>query len=121
MLMLSTAFITLALVFYTVGVWAERLARLLKPWHLAMFWVGLTCDTLGTAGMKMLGEETRWLSFHALTGLLAILLMAGHAVWATWTLKRGSEDAQKRFYRYSIFVWLVWLVPYLGGAVFGMT
>ncbi|HEY3446547.1 MAG TPA: HsmA family protein [Myxococcales bacterium] len=120
MLMVSTVFITLALVFYTGGVWAERLSRLLEPWHLALFWVGLTCDTLGTTGMKLLNEQTNWFSFHALTGLLAILLMAGHAVWATWTLRRGTEEAQRKFYRYSLFVWLVWLVPYVGCAVFGM-
>ncbi|MEE4115739.1 MAG: hypothetical protein V2I37_06205 [Marinilabiliaceae bacterium] len=28
--------ITLALVFYSIGIWAERLARYLKKWHLAV-------------------------------------------------------------------------------------
>jgi uncharacterized repeat protein (TIGR03987 family) len=116
----ATVFITLALVFYTVGVWAERISKLLKPWHVVMFWLGLACDTTGTYAMERLGESTNWLSFHAITGLLAILLMLGHAIWATWTIRRGTPEAQKSFYKYSVFVWLFWLIPYVGGAVFGM-
>jgi len=116
----ATVFITLALVFYTVGVWAERLARLLKPWHVVMFWLGFVCDTTGTWAMGRIGEGTDWLSIHTITGVLAIVLMLGHAIWATWTIRRGTDAAQRSFYRYSIFVWLFWLVPYVGGGVFGM-
>ena len=119
-LMFATVFITLALVFYTIGVWAERIAHFLKPWHVVMFWLGLACDTTGTYAMERLGNGVDWTSFHTVTGMLAILLMLGHAVWATWTIQKGTEAAQRDFYRYSIFVWLFWLVPYLGGAVFGM-
>lgn len=45
--MTSTAaiIITLALIFYSIGVWAERIAGRLKPWHLLFFWMGLLCDT----------------------------------------------------------------------------
>lgn len=119
-LIVANIFITLALVFYTIGVWAERRARLLKPWHVWMFWLGLTCDTIGTYAMDLLEPGVNWLSVHTVTGMLAILLMLGHAIWATWTIRRGTEEAQRNFYRYSIFVWLFWLVPYVGGAVFGM-
>lgn len=31
--------ITLALFFYTIGVWSEHRAKLLKPLHLAFFWL----------------------------------------------------------------------------------
>ena len=31
--------ITLALVFYTVGVWSERGAGRLRAWHVVMFWI----------------------------------------------------------------------------------
>jgi uncharacterized repeat protein (TIGR03987 family) len=119
-LTIATVFITLALVFYTIGVWAERIAKLLKPWHVVMFWLGLACDTTGTYAMERLGDGIDWRSPHTITGALAILLMLGHAIWATWTIRRGTEEAQKDFYKYSIFVWLFWLVPYVGGAVFGM-
>lgn len=33
--LLSIILITLALIFYSIGVWSERIAGRLKSWHLA--------------------------------------------------------------------------------------
>ena len=40
MIIMSSVLITLALVFYSIGIWAERIARRLTPWHLIAFWSG---------------------------------------------------------------------------------
>lgn len=117
----STILINLALVFYTVGVWAERIGRYLKPWHVAMFWTGLLFDASGTLAMEFIRPGIDWGSMHTITGQLALWLMFGHAVWATLAVRKGDEGALTRFHRYSIVVWAFWLVPYLGGAVLGMT
>lgn len=117
----STVLINLALVFYSVGVWSERFSRYLKPWHVALFWVGLAFDGSGTLAMEFIRPGVDWTSLHTITGQLALWLMFGHAVWATITIRRGDEAALARFHRYSLMVWLFWLVPYLGGAVLGMT
>lgn len=118
----SSLLITLALAFYSLGVWAERVARYLKPWHLAAFWLGLVFDAAGTWGMgRLTPGAIDWTSFHTITGQLAIWLMFGHAVWASAVVLRGHERARGTFHRLSLFVWLVWLVPYLGGMVMGMT
>ncbi len=107
----STVIITLALVFYSIGVWSERFAGRLKPWHLAFFWAGLACDTVGTGMMlDMAGGLT--FDVHGLTGLLAILLMLIHAGWATVVLARRDERWITRFHRFSVVVWGIWLVPY---------
>jgi uncharacterized repeat protein (TIGR03987 family) len=116
----ASILITLALVFYSVGVWAERIQRYLKGWHLVAFWFGLAFDTAGTYAMSLLTDGFDLLDFHTLTGQLAIWLMFGHAVWATVVVWRDDEAARTRFHRYSLFVWLVWLVPYLGGMLAGM-
>lgn len=119
---LATTLITLALAFYTVGVWAERLARYLRPWHLAAFWLGLAFDAAGTYAMDLInGPGVDWTMLHTWTGQIAIWLMAAHAVWATVVLVRGSDRARERFHRFSLVVWLVWLVPYIGGMIAGMT
>ena len=88
----STA-ITLALVFYTIGVFGERRAGTLKKSHLALFWLGLICDTTGTTIMTDIARSsTAAVSpLHATTGLLAIILMLFHALWATFVTVRGSE------------------------------
>ncbi|MDH4140007.1 MAG: HsmA family protein [Coriobacteriia bacterium] len=119
-LMTSTILITLALVFYTIGVWAERISRYLKPWHLAAFWLGLAFDAGGTYAMDLLEPGVDWLSVHTITGQIAIWLMFAHAAWATWVVRKGTEEARRRFHRFSFFVWLVWLVPYIGGMLAGM-
>jgi uncharacterized repeat protein (TIGR03987 family) len=112
--------ITSALVFYSLGVWAEKLQGKLKPWHLAVFWAGFACDTLGTTLMAKLAGDVLKINFHGITGLSAIVLMLAHAVWASVVIARNDERARTDFHRVSVFVWLVWLVPYLSGAVFGM-
>jgi len=117
----STVLITLALVFYSIGVWAERLSRYLKGWHVVMFWLGLLFDASGTYAMDLIEPGVDWLSLHTLTGQLALWLMFGHAVWATWTVLRGSERSRADFHRFSLVVWAIWLVPYIGGMFLGMS
>ena len=112
--------ISLALVFYSIGVWSERIAGRLKAWHLIFFWLGLICDTVGTAMMmEMAGGLT--FGIHGITGVTAILLMVVHAIWATVVLIRKDEVAIRNFHKFSVAVWVIWLIPYLSGAVFGMT
>lgn len=100
-----------ALVFYTIGVWAERLQGRLKWWHFVFFVLGLICDTWGTG---LMFEFVGGMAFdvHGITGLIAIILMFIHALWALVVLLRNDEQALLSFHKFSIFVWLVWLVPY---------
>lgn len=116
---LSMILITLALVFYTIGVWSERLAGRLKGWHLIFFWGGLIFDTVGTGMMmEMAGRLTA--DLHGVTGLVAILLMLIHAIWATIVLVRKDERAILNFHKFSLVVWLIWLVPYFSGFFLSM-
>ena len=122
MIILSTILITLALVFYSLGIWAERIAKILKAWHVVTFWIGFSFDLAGTTLMHIMAKgHFSLLDFHTLTGQLALWLMLAHAIWATRVVKKGSEDQRRKFHRYSVFVWLIWLIPYLGGAYIGMT
>jgi uncharacterized repeat protein (TIGR03987 family) len=122
MLIISGILITLALAFYSLGVWAERVARYLKPWHVVAFWTGFTFDVSGTYAMHLLAEgRFNLLDFHTLTGQGALWLMLIHAIWATNVARKGSEKARMGFHRYSIIVWLIWLIPYFGGMYLGMS
>lgn len=114
--------ITSALVFYTVGVWGERIQKKLKFWHLVCFLAGLLADSIGTALMENIARMTHLHDeLHTVTGILAILLMFVHAMWAIWTYTKGSEKAKEHFNRFSILVWFIWLIPYIIGAVLGMS
>ncbi|WP_303010676.1 HsmA family protein [uncultured Bacteroides sp.] len=113
--------ISSALVFYTVGVWGERLQKKLKSWHIAFFLFGLVADAVGTSLMEHLAEQARLHDeLHAITGIIAILLMFVHVLWAIWTYVKGSPKAKRHFNRFSIAVWCIWLIPYFIGMYLGM-
>lgn len=117
----STAMIiiSMALVLYSVGVWSERLQGRLKPWHLAFFWLGLTSDTWGTGLMiDMAGGLTA--DIHGITGVMAIILMLIHVVWVTAVLVKKNTRLIHNFQRFSLAVWLIWLVPYLSPMVWSL-
>ncbi len=119
-LVISAIAITLALVFYSIGVWSERLAKILKQKHLAFFWAGFVFDTTGTTLMTTLVTTTNsgnFLNIHALTGVLAIVLMLFHAIWATVSLISGNEQRLRNFHRLSLIVWIIWLIPYCIGFI----
>ncbi|MBS6005523.1 MAG: TIGR03987 family protein [Clostridium baratii] len=119
--------ITLALIFYTIGVWSERKANTLKKWHVIIFWIGLFFDTTGTitmekiAGTSSVSITSTQLLIHGITGALAIVLMLFHAVWATWVLYKNDEAKKVIFHKFSIAVWFIWLVPYIVGMIIGMS
>ena len=114
LLIKAVSAITLALGFYTIGVWAERREKLLKPWHLAFFWLGFVMDVIN--------EQTQnAMTLHSITGFAAIILMLLHAIWATVVIVRKSEHERHTFHRFSIFVWSVWLIPFVVGMIMGMS
>ena len=108
-----------ALLFYTIGVWSERFSGRLKTWHLVMFWFGLVFDTTGTTLMGKIAGQFSF-DIHAVTGLLAIVLMLSHAVWASVVLIKKNEKAILSFHKFSVLVWLIWLVPFITGLVIAM-
>jgi len=111
--------INLALLFYSIGVWSERFQGRLKVWHTAFFWLGLVCDTWGTG---MMFEYVGGMSYdvHGVSGVLAIVLMMVHAVWATVVLVRKDERMIAGFHKFSVGVWLIWLIPYSSPMVLRM-
>jgi len=120
-LIYAIVFINLACLLYTIGVWAERIQRRLKWWHTYFFVSGLVCDTIGTGAMGMLSGSLFKFSFHGITGNTAILLMLFHAVWAIVVLVKKNETMILKFHRFSVFVWIIWLIPMISGMVFGAT
>ena len=115
----ATVIISSAFVFYSIGVWSERFSGRLKPWHLVFFVLGLTFDTWGT-GLMFDFVGGMMFDVHGITGLIAIILMFVHAVWALVVLVRKNEQAIVSFHRFSVFVWVIWLIPYLSPMFLGM-
>lgn len=125
MLLPAIILITLALVFYTIGVWSERAQKTLKPWHTVFFGLGLAADASGTSLMSLIADANRAAGVEpsilnqvmAISGVVALILMAVHFAWAVIVLVRQRENELHRFHRFSVVVWAIWLVPYVTGAL----
>lgn len=113
--------ITLALVFYTIGVWSENRQGELRLWHIIVFYIGLIFDTTGTTLMSKISQGGFQLNIHGITGMFAIILMLVHAIWATIVLVKNNEEAKQKFHKFSIIVWGIWLVPFISGMIMGMS
>jgi len=59
-------------------------------------------------------------NLHGITGAMAIFLMAFHAIWATIVLKEKNEKLISKFHNFSLFVWLLWLIPFFTGMFLNM-
>ncbi len=119
MLIIAISFIFLACIFYSVGVWSEKISKRLKSWHVIVFWLGLTCDTIGTGAMGKLAGSLIQFNIHGITGLAAIILMLFHAFWSTIVLIKNNEKMILQFHKFSFVVWLIWLIPMLSGMILG--
>jgi len=103
---------------YSLGVWAVVLGKRLRPWHAGLFWTGFLLDSAGTELMRRLAGGFQW-SLHTATGAAALFLMFAHALWATLVLVRRNERALSAFYRISLTVWTIWLIPFVTGLILG--
>ena len=117
--------ITLALILYSIGVWWEHKDGILRKIHVVFFILGLICDTAGTTLMSVMargsdGHADTLMSLHGITGLVAILLILLHAIWAIIVMKRNRDEELRVFHRFSLVVWMIWLVPYILGMIMGM-
>ncbi|GAA5228383.1 HsmA family protein [Paeniglutamicibacter antarcticus] len=126
MLIPAIILITAALAFYSIGVWAEHVQRVLRWWHAGLFGLGLACDASGTFLMSKIaasgevqavGVAAGLNTVMAITGAAALALMVFHLIWALIVLIRNREAEKKRFHKFSLVVWALWLIPYFTGAI----
>jgi uncharacterized repeat protein (TIGR03987 family) len=113
-LIIAITCMILALSLYAIGVWSERFAGRLKLWHLLFFWAGFVFDTTGTTLMGIMAGSMKF-DFHGITGALAIVLMLGHAIWASIALLAKKEKILLDFHKFSLAVWIMWLIPFISG------
>ena len=121
MLIYATIVISLTLELYTISVWSEKIQHDLKRWHVYMFWLALLFDIIGIALMSYISDSNLFnLSFHGISGVTTVTLMSIHAVWATIVRVKGDAAKRKNFTKYSVFVWFVWLIPFISGGIISM-
>ncbi len=112
-MLIAVILICLALVLYTTAIWSERSKKILKPWMLGTFILAFICDLIGTSLMGLTHPNAK-LNIHSCFGILALLIMFIHLLWAMDALARKGH-CQTLFSKYSVYAWLTWLVAFLSG------
>lgn len=111
---------TLALLFYSIGIWSDYKHKQLKAWHLYMFALGVLTDSLGTWLMYLYVGHLIFTA-HSIAGFLGLFLMIFHAVWAYLVFNSRNAGLQQTFHRFSLGVWFFWLVSYVSGLYLGIS
>lgn len=119
LLIIAIVSMMLAVTAYTVAVFMERKAGIIEKKHLYIFGTGLFFDTFGTTSMSLISESFK-MDIHGITGLLALVLMMLHVVFAIFVYFKGSENAKKSFHKYSLTIWMIWLIPFVTGLILNM-
>lgn len=110
---LAVILICSALILYSVAIWSERFKKILRPWMLGLFIVAFICDLIGTSLMGLTHPKAK-LNTHAVFGILALIIMLIHLLWAIDALARKGR-CQQLFNKYSIYAWLMWLIAFFSG------
>lgn len=121
-LILASLAMVLALIFYSFGVWGEKLSGTIKKKHLVSFLLGFILDTTGTILMGQIADSSggSTLGLHQITGGIAVTLMFIHLIWALWVYLKGDDNAKRNFNKFSLGVWIIWLISFALGMLVGM-
>lgn len=104
-----------ALVLYTYVIWWHKIKGQLKLWMVWLFGIGLSADITGTFILCNIINPLAWkLNAHVVSGLVSLLIMAVHFWWAVNAF-RGKRKYERRFNRFSIRAWLLWLAAFTSG------
>lgn len=103
-----------ALFFYTTAIWSHRFSGTMKTWMLACFSTGLLADISGTIFLCVIVSDTWHWTLHSISGLIALLIMSLHFIWALAAMTRGGT-AEEKFNRWSLWAWLIWLIAFVSG------
>jgi len=120
LILTGAIFFTLALIFYSVGIWNDYYHKKLKKWHLIMFGLGVVTDTIGTLCMYLHVGHLIFTA-HSISGFLGLFLMVFHFCWAFIAINNNDIELQKTFHRFSILVWAFWMISYISGLYLGIS
>jgi hypothetical protein len=116
---MSTA--TLAVILYSIGVWAAFRKKEFTGKHLLLIDLGLVFDFIATMAMAstnsgMLKLNTTIWVVKTVIALLAMDGMVGLTVLGYWAKGRGDSKFMTALTRWALAPWALWVFVYLWGS-----
>ena len=117
MVQIAGTLIVLALACYSYAVFSSR--KSLELHHAIWFAIGLVFDLVGTGLMFYMAGWKFPFNLHTVLGIVALVIMAVHALWAWVAYGRHSVHALG-FHRYSRLAYCLWVMAFLSGVCLSM-
>lgn len=120
-LVIGTAIVHLALLFYSLGIIIEQRKRRVTNKVLLYVTLGVIFDIVATACMIM-GSSRGFLTLHGAVGYSGLLLMIIDCIWLwRFFLQQGSEaEVSRNLHLFSRIAYIWWIAAYLTGALMVM-
>lgn len=116
MLIYAVTAVTVALLFYTTGIFSGPLRPQFGPFPLVLLFAGVAFDLLGTVLMSLLSPGFA-VDFHTIIGLIALAMMIILALWSLLDFRREFGNQSSRRRGYALISWLAWVAVFFLGAV----
>jgi uncharacterized repeat protein (TIGR03987 family) len=117
-LMIGSVVVTLALIFYSIGILTEQRKRRITKFVLTFITLGLVADISATTCM-VIGSSNSPFTFHGFIGYTGLLMMIIETILAFrfYTREGSAVQVSKGLHRYSRIAYIVWVLVYITGAL----
>lgn len=107
-----------ALVLYTWLIWTRHFFHWeMGPLFLVLFGLAVGVDLGATLSVATIHRDAiSWTSPHVVSGIMSLIVMAVHFVWACLAYHRPVSFGVV-FDRWSPWAWALWLVSFLTGLI----
>lgn len=118
LLLAGSLIVTLALIFYSIGVIAEQRKRIVSCFVLSFVSVGLLCDVTGT--LCMIFGAHKLITLHGLIGYSALLGMLVDTTSLYRLKQAGKSVPSKQLHLYTRIAYGWWVIAYISGCALAM-
>ena len=118
--LIATSIVTLALIFYTIGIISEQVRKLLTKRVLSFVTIGIIFDVTATT-LMIIGSANSPFTLHGLLGYSSLTLMMIDVV-LLWRLRnqKGYGSVPHKLHIYSRVSYTWWVLAYITGGLLVM-
>jgi hypothetical protein len=120
--MAGAAFVTLALISYSVAILTEQFGKKIIPRVMIFITLGVVLDITATI-LMILGSRNSPFTFHGSIGYSALLIMLAECtlLWRL-KLKQGIRaSVPPPVHRFSLAAYIWWIAAYITGSLIALT